>query len=317
MPNDFYKRLFVRFRDFLRECRESSSMTQEELVLELYQFDLENFSNLDTTTLSRWERGVTQPNISKQISLVKFFQALFHTPFPCTPSDENEIEKKICKNRLADLFLKNKKLVLNFPSSMMTFDNFEIYELREYSDAESVIDIHAELDRGFHNRFEKIGQEKMKRWAMHPSNRFFICLYKGQFFGFLFSLSLKKDIFEKVMHFEMDETEITTQDFVTDNDTASSYVLSFFSMNEKAASALFIRYDAYLLAQQKVLESLGTTVIMDEAKSLVERIELDLCCSKEYKEGTVQVSYKKNLFDFVASKSFLKLVFQKEECEEE
>ena len=307
----------MRFGEYLKICRESLSLTQEEMVADLYIFDTDIFSNLDITTLSRWERGVTSPSHTKQISVIKFFQNRLHLPLPCIPSEsEEKIEKYICKSFIEDVFSKNSKLVLEFPSRMISYDDLEIHQLRQSKNIDSILDFHAELDRGFHYRFEEIGHTKMKEWAMHPSNRFFICLYKGQLFGLLFSLSLKRDIFEKIIRFEMDEKDIVVENFARETQKRSNYVLSFFSMNDKAASALFIRYYAHLLAYQKVLEATGTTAIMDEAKKLLEKVELDQCCSREYKQGLIQSSYVKNIFEFVASKPFVKLIFQKEECKE-
>ena len=112
------------------------------------------------------------------------------------------------------------------------------------------------------------------------------------------------------------QEDIAVENFARETQKRSNYVLSFFSMNDKAASALFIRYYAHLLSYQKVLEATGTTAIMDEAKKLLEKIELKQCRSREYKQGLTQVSYVKNIFEFVASKPFVKLVFQKEECKE-
>ncbi len=45
--------------------REHNSLTQEQLVHDLYSYDIDSFGSLDTNTLSKWERSVTKPKVSK------------------------------------------------------------------------------------------------------------------------------------------------------------------------------------------------------------------------------------------------------------
>ena len=73
----------MQFNEYLKSCREHNNLTQEQLVHDLYSFNIENFEGLDTSTLSKWERSITRPKISKQISIIKCFQERTGIVLPC------------------------------------------------------------------------------------------------------------------------------------------------------------------------------------------------------------------------------------------
>jgi transcriptional regulator with XRE-family HTH domain len=51
----------MKISEYLKRCRDRLGLIQEALSHELYLFDLERFAGVDTTTFSKWERGVTAP----------------------------------------------------------------------------------------------------------------------------------------------------------------------------------------------------------------------------------------------------------------
>jgi len=60
--------------NYLKNCRDTLGLTQETLTHELYLFDQEHFSNIDITTISKWERGVTAPPMPRLKYIVRYFQ---------------------------------------------------------------------------------------------------------------------------------------------------------------------------------------------------------------------------------------------------
>ena len=64
------------FGDYLKLCRNSSTLTQEELVSELYEHDIDHFEHLEATTVSKWERNFPLPSTKRQISIIKYFQKI-------------------------------------------------------------------------------------------------------------------------------------------------------------------------------------------------------------------------------------------------
>jgi transcriptional regulator with XRE-family HTH domain len=308
----------LQFNQYLKSCREHSQLTQEELVHALYSHNIDDFHGLDTTTLSKWERGITQPKISKQINIIKYFQERTNAALPCWESySVKETEKLICKVGMKNLLGKSKALILNFPDKMIAADDLKVSQLRNSEMIDKVIDINIDLDKGFNHKFTELLPEHFKEWALHPSNSFFICEYKDQFFGLLFTLRLKPNAFEKIINFEIKEKDLTTNDFASFNEIGSNYIISFFSMNEKSASMLFIRYYAHLIANQKVIEEVGVATMMEDAKKIIDSINLKYHSSTLFKEDLELQSYKETLPNFLASENVIKMILSKQDCPEE
>ncbi|KLN65054.1 MULTISPECIES: helix-turn-helix domain-containing protein [Vibrio] len=61
------------FASYLKKKRKEQKVTQSEIVENLKQFQFDAFESLDNVTLSRWERGVTEPSRYKQLLITRFF----------------------------------------------------------------------------------------------------------------------------------------------------------------------------------------------------------------------------------------------------
>ncbi|WP_198553555.1 MULTISPECIES: helix-turn-helix domain-containing protein [unclassified Shewanella] len=60
------------FSTFLKHLRQNNDLSQEQLCLHLRQHS-SLFYNLDTITVSRWERGVNIPSLAKQAEIVELY----------------------------------------------------------------------------------------------------------------------------------------------------------------------------------------------------------------------------------------------------
>ena len=307
----------MEFAAYLRRCRETIGLTQEELVSELYSFDTQHFGGLETVTLSRWERGSTTPHLARQVSILKYFQQQTHIALPCLDRFSHDaVEQMICETGMHNLLGKSKKLILDFPSKMIGADELLVKQLRESSALDIIIDIHMAIDKGFHHKFKEIPAKQIRAWALHPSNTFLVCHYKKQFFGLHFTLRLKPEIFEKIMSREMTEKELTLDDFASFEEAGSNYIISFFAMNDKAATLLFIRSYAHLIANQKVIEEIGTSVIMEDAVKLLKNMKLTLYKELPYDETHTLKMYREKIDAFLASEYVLKMILSEKNCPE-
>ena len=70
----------------------------------------------------------------------------------------------------------------------------------------------------------------------------------------------------------MKKNDITADDFASSDEEGSSLMLSFFAMNDKTATLLFIRYYAHLIANQKTIDEIGGITIQDEAKKIINNM---------------------------------------------
>lgn len=308
----------MQFNEYLRSCRTHANLTQEELVEALYHYDQKMFAGLEGNTLSKWERGVIKPKISRQVTIIRYFQKKIGFALPCWHEYSiEEAEKLICKSGMKNLLGKSKELILNFPENETGLDHFGVYQLRSSEMLDNAIRLHMELDQTYNHGTTQVKASTFREWALYPSNSFFYCEYLGQFFGLLFTLKLRQDSFEKMMRCEIQEKDLTFDDFASFDQIGSNYIFSFFAMNQEASSILFIRYYAHLIVNQTRIKEVGVATMMDDAKKLIESISLKYFASLPLKEGLVLETYRESLSDFLTSEKVIKMIFSQQTCPEE
>lgn len=308
----------LQFNEYLKQCREQNDLTQEQLVHDLYSHDLEQFSALDTGTLGKWERSVTKPKVAKQISIIKYFQEKSGVVLPCWDKySSEEAEGLICKAGMRNLIGKSKKHIYNYPSEMMSVDDMHVYPLRTFERMDDLIDMHMHLHQSLNHESLQLSKEQFKEWALHPSSLFLACEYKGTFIGLSFTTKVKPEIFDKVLNFEMKRSEVTTDDFAAFDEVGSSLMLGFFALNEKAAILLFIRYYAYLIANQKYIAEIGAVTNSEDAIKLVSNMNLQYYQSCVTDDNVKIKAYRQTLFNALASEHVVKMILAKQDCPEE
>jgi hypothetical protein len=119
------------------------------------------------------------------------------------------------------------------------------------------------------------------------------------------------------MSCEIQEGDLTPDDFASFDEMGSNYIFSFFAMNEKAASMLFIRYYAHLIANQKVIEGVGVATTIENAKKMIDNLNLKYHSSIMLKEDLEFKTYSETLPNFLASEKVIKMILSKQDCPEE
>jgi hypothetical protein len=94
-------------------------------------------------------------------------------------------------------------------------------------------------------------------------------------------------------------------------------MLSFFAMNDKAATLLFIRYYAHLIANQNVIEEVGTASMMEDAKKLIGKMQLHTCERKIVSDDLIVESFRASLPTFLAHERVLKMLLSKQDIPSE
>ena len=303
----------MQFSQYLRTCREHSRLTQEQLVHALYVHDIESFEALDTSILSKWERGVTQPKVAKQVSIVKYFQRQTNKALPCFEGyNIQEAEALICESGMRNILGKSKQLILDFPSAVIGVNDLMVYHVRNSEHVDRYLSINVDLDQDFNHNYSRLTVRQFKTWAVNPANSFYVCEYKGQFFGLLFALRVKPEIFEKLMNFQMEEGELKDNDFASFDETGSNYIISFFAMNEKAATLLFIRYYAHLIANQNKIAEVGTATMMEDGRKLIHKMHFEPYSQKVLSQEWTIRSFRASLSSFLAQESVLKMLLSRQ-----
>ncbi len=308
----------MQFNEYLKLCREYSNITQEQLVHDLYSYDIDNFEGLDTSTLSKWERDITKPKASKQVSIIKYFQKKTGLSLPYWDRySTDEAAGLICKAGMRNLIGKSKKHIYNFPSEMMSVDDIHVYPLRTFEKMDAIIDMHMPLHQNINHKSLQLSKEQFKEWALHPDSLFLACEYKDMMIGLSFTTKVKPEIFDKVLNFEMKRSEIMTEDFAAFDEMGSSLMLGFYALNEKAATLLFIRYYAYLIANQKYIAEIGAISNAEEAIKLISNMNLDYHGSHLTKDNVTIKAYRQTLSNALASEYVVKMILAKQDCPEE
>lgn len=305
---------YLQFNEYLKTCRERYHLTQEQLVQELYNSD-DEFSGLNTGTLSRWERGSTQPNLSKQMSIVRLFQKHSTHLFPCF-CDKDNIEDEICRVGIRNLIGNSKEHILTFPTSVFTVDKININHIRKDEDIELMLKMPLSIIKGITSNYFQVDINHLKSWALHPSSLFLVAECEGQFFGMLFALRLKPDVFKRVISFKMQIRDITEDDLAGFEEESCNLPIAFFAYNEKTATLLFLRYYAHLIANQDSIIEVGTTPLLDGDRKLGKAIHLTHLADLKVESGTLS-SYSAPLEDVLINEDVLKMIFQKQECPED
>ena len=308
----------MQFNEYLKLCRENYSLTQGELVSDLYTHDIDNFASLDNTTLSKWERNIIQPRVSKQVSLIKYFQKHADIPLPCWDNYSiEEAEELICRVGMKNLLGENKQYVCNFPSNFIKMDELIIQPLRNCDDMNTILEMNIELHKNMNHPSTQISIEQFKAWALHPSSSFYVCKYKGMYMGHIFSIRINPEILTKVLDFEMQKSDIVLDDLTTFDEMGSEMLLSFFAANTKSATTLFIRYYAHLIANQRSIKEIGGLTKINEAKKIVASMNLNLYKRKSTDDGVVIEAYRQTLDNALASENVVKMILTKQDCPEE
>ena len=111
--------------------------------------------------------------------------------------------------------------------------------------------------------------------------------------------------------------EIAENDFASFEEQGSMLLLSFFAMNPKVATLLFIRLYAHFIANQNNIVDIGGITNSDEAKKLISNMNLQYHNSMTTKDNVKMTAYKQSLSDILASEYAVKMLLSKQECPEE
>jgi len=293
-------------------------LTQEQLVHDLYSYSIEHFKSLDTRTLSKWERGDTKPKASKQVSIIKYFQVKTGIVLPCWDHYSiEETEDLICHVGMKNLIGKTKKLIFDFPSEMMSVDDITVFPVRNFENMDALIDSNMHLHQSSNHESSQLTREQFREWAMHPDNLFLACEHKGTFLGLLFTARVKPEILNNIVNFKMKKNEVLEKDFASFYEKGSMLLLSFFALNQKVATLLFIRLYAHLIANQKYIVDIGGITNSDGAKKLVSNMNLQYQNHMTTHDGVKITGYKQSLSNVLASEYAMKMLLTKQKCPEE
>ena len=304
----------MQFAEYLKHCRESHSLTQEQLVEALYHFDRELFEGLNPPTLSRWEHGLSRTSLRRMAGILAYFQSLDGVALPCIDAENaDEAEALICRDRVASIF-KPRTMVLDLPLVREAEEeSFRVVSVRNHPRARELLKLNVLLHRGSNTPFTQVDRERFERWMESPGNLFYAVSFGDSFLGLLFVLKLRTESFDRVLRFEGKKNDLRDEDFAAVDEPGSLYLLSFFALSTEIATLLFRRFYAALIANQRTIDSVGFVSSFDEAIRLGEELNLSEWGERE-DAGRRILAYQASLPEVMRSSSALRVLFPKEEC---
>lgn len=301
----------MKIADYLKKCRKRLQLTQESLVHSLYLWDDEIFGGIDTATVSKWERGVTAPLLPRLQALVRFFQEESSLPLPCREEiDEERATEELMNGEVAKVMGHPRQIVAQVPLTIDFSRGFRLASLRGHPRADESLEIAAMMIESSNPDYSKVGADKLSEWIEYPANLFQVLTYKSAILGLFFTLRLKQKPFEEILTFRKRKTDLTNEDFASEEEPASLYALAYYALTPQVGMILLARLYAHMIAYQRTLQELGVISSLPEVHRIAENMGLKLTGTKEVDPGPLR-AYHNDLFTVLSSPPVLKSLFEK------
>lgn len=294
----------MTFHTYIKLCRKNLNFTQRELVAELYKFDT-IFRGLDAGALGRWERAVTETPLLKKVKLLEYFFREFDFYFPfLNINDVESIEKKLLAEGVTKFLGKHKDIVMSFPTPQSEENDFTIKLAEKSNHKDTAFATATNICEAMYGEDTYYTAQTLHEYSSFPSSLFFICEYKGQYFGHSFFIYMKPEIYDKVMNFEMDYMDVTTEHLALENEKGSYMSMGLFAMNDKALALLFVRFYAYLIINQKNILKIGTLISDNDAINIARNFGL-----QKYAVQDDLMAYSAELKNVLLTEQIIKILF--------
>lgn len=208
---------------FLRLVRREQGLTQEQLVEQL-ALSVKEFDALNAVTLSRWETGTTSPSFKKKRELLKFCVAQrWLSTGPCHDFVRNRFEK-LCEP-LEGIFKHNyETLIANVPRLRIPLNEYVLQDLQQKSATfyyEHIVDIET---AGNPQDYYTVSPDSLQGLCHFPSSYSLLCERKKQHLGHFIMFKLNNDAAQRLVHNQLNENHISTNDLCSRADKGSYYI---------------------------------------------------------------------------------------------
>lgn len=210
--------------EYLFQKRTQQELSQEGLALALQQFD-PLFAELDSLTISRWERGRVSPNIRRQVALMEFFgdepHLLLANPdfelkqLPSMSAFQQMLAQQTNYNHLMGAHPYIPQDELNFEKLNKRSDNL-LQKLRWVCNA------HNNLTR----QRESWDAEFLAQLVLFPSTEVIFYQIDDILMGHSLYIRIDEDTLSALLSGKMQETQLSTDDLIEKDKPACLYMLS-------------------------------------------------------------------------------------------
>jgi transcriptional regulator with XRE-family HTH domain len=299
----------MQFGEYIKGCRERYDLTQEDLVAELYHYDIREFGGLDVTTLSKWERGRSQPPPLRIAAILKYFQERSGLALPCVENhDLDSAETILSQEGINTLIGKTRALYVQLPLETLPSEEYRLIPLRHFERREQILEVHQALYDSINTGFARVELDKFREWSLDPRHLFHVLLYKDVILGLLFALRMRPEAFEEVLRFQRSKSQIGSEDFAEINAPASLYILSSFALHPRFLSTLYLKLAAHLIVHQRTMEKVGLVTTLPEVERMADRMNLRRLAS--HGEGDERLhAYASTVKEMLRGEEVLRAIF--------
>ncbi len=302
-----------KFSNYLTKCREQMGFTQSELVEKLIDSQ-SGFGALDATTLSRWERDVSKPSLSKQTAMIHYLSNYFGRIYPFIGNgDKFDIEKGFRGTDFTGLIGRHKDLVMKFPTRQMRKSAFIVGKFSDSEHQKSAFDNNLHIYAELYKRQLKI--EQLAAFAKNPNNLFLVCDHDGQYFGHLFLLRLKPQVFDELIHFKREDSTLTDTDIAAMDEVGSYYFYGMFAMSDQIVALLAVHVYSCLIRHQKQVKEIGMVITSKEGQVMAVNMNMQHQAQQKT-EQQINHSFRASLVEMLINDDVVKMLFNPEDCPE-
>ncbi|WP_144213426.1 helix-turn-helix domain-containing protein [Shewanella donghaensis] len=215
---------FKDIAEYIVTRRSESGDSQESLAIKLAAYDV-LFENLDSLTISRWERGKISPNLIRQVSLIEFFN---DQPQQLLCDAAFELKQLPSINS----FLKMMGQQLNYNHVMgahpyISQDTISFDKLSKNADeAESmygwIANYHTNLTKGR----EIWSKCFIKSLAQADSTDVSFYLVDGLLAGHIFIIKVSEPTFDALSKNQLNDQQLTPEHLIPADEPGCLYMLS-------------------------------------------------------------------------------------------
>jgi len=241
--------------DLLVQYREYAGITQKELVEKLAAYS-DEFKNLNTVTVSRWETGTTTPSLFKKKLLLHFF-----ADSQCLTSDGAchdiiyEAYERLYEPLSTVFTRKYQYLIGNLPeyrTGKHTLENLKSFSQKE-EHIDHIIDIEIATNA---TNYYSITPSVLTQWCALPSTFCIVAERKKQHLGHFIMLKLKNHVAEEIARHKRSEFDLKSSDFCGVNEHGTYYVHALYGRNPKIAAELNVKAYLHLLDHMQTIDNL-------------------------------------------------------------
>jgi transcriptional regulator with XRE-family HTH domain len=240
--------------NLLVQYREYTGITQKELVEKLSIYS-DEFKNLNTVTISRWETVTTTPSLFKKKLLLHFF-----TDSKCLTSNSAchdiiyEAYQRLYEPLSTVFTRKYQYLIGNLPEHRIgphTLENLK-YFTRKDEHIDHIVDIEIATNA---TNYYTVTPTILTKWCTYPSTFCVVAERKKQHLGHFIMLKLKNHVAEEIAHHTKSEFDLTSSDFCDINEHGTYYIHALYGRSPKIAAELNVKAYLHLFSNLKYIDN--------------------------------------------------------------